>query len=74
MPYGSAVDLWALGVLAYEFLVGRPPFEADDDGEQYTRTYAKIARIDYKFPSYVSSQAQDFISKVFIFISSNSNF
>jgi len=27
--YGKKVDNWCLGVLTYEFLVGKPPFHAD---------------------------------------------
>lgn len=29
--YNEKVDHWALGVLAYEFLCGRPPFEDQDE-------------------------------------------
>lgn len=44
--YGSAVDMWALGVMLYELLVGRAPFFEDDMSE----TYQRIARADYAFP------------------------
>lgn len=30
--YDHAADIWTLGVLAYEFIVGRPPFEAEGHG------------------------------------------
>ena len=54
------VDIWALGVLAYEFLVGSPPF----DTESHSETYRRIVKVDLQFPSYVSAEARDFISRL----------
>ena len=35
------VDVWALGVMAYEFLVGRPPFEAATPAKTYELILAR---------------------------------
>lgn len=40
--HDSKVDLWSLGVLCYEFLVGTPPFEA----EGHHDTYRRISKVD----------------------------
>ncbi|XP_070574332.1 aurora kinase C-like isoform X2 [Ptychodera flava] len=58
--HDEKVDLWSLGVLCYEFLVGKPPFEA----EGHSETYRKISKVDYRFPPYVSEGARDLISKL----------
>ncbi|GAA6002496.1 aurora family serine/threonine-protein kinase [Rhodotorula paludigena] len=55
------VDLWALGVLTYEFLVGAPPFE---DLSGHSATYRKITRLEYTIPSHVSPEAADLIRKL----------
>lgn len=62
LDHDSAVDVWSLGVLCYEFLFGTPPFEA----EGHSNTYKRILRVDLKFPTdiTVSSGARDLIRKV----------
>ncbi|XP_053106151.1 aurora kinase A isoform X2 [Hemicordylus capensis] len=58
--HDEKVDLWSLGVLCYEFLVGKPPFEA----KTYQETYRAISKVDYRFPSFVTEGAKDLISKL----------
>ncbi|KAI8463587.1 MAG: hypothetical protein J3K34DRAFT_526873 [Monoraphidium minutum] len=57
--YDEKVDVWAVGILAYELLVGRPPFEVDDESE----TRAAIMHAPPpRLPPHVSGGAADFIA------------
>jgi len=56
--YDDRVDVWAVGVLAYELLVGRPPFEVEDEQETRRRIVGDPA---LRFPGHVSGPAADFI-------------
>ncbi|XP_048406550.1 aurora kinase C-like [Stegostoma tigrinum] len=58
--HDEKVDLWSLGVLCYEFLVGHPPFEAADRQE----TFRRISKVDLKFPSFVVEGAKDLITRL----------
>lgn len=57
--YNAAVDLWSLGVLMYEFLVGEAPFE-----DTPVLTYKRIVRCEMSVPDFVSPEAKDLINSV----------
>ncbi|QPG74678.1 Serine/threonine-protein kinase ark1 [Brettanomyces nanus] len=58
--HNEKVDVWALGVLMYELLVGKPPFE----DEHSSITYKRIAKVDLQIPHFVSTDATDLIKKL----------
>ncbi|PSN68883.1 Pkinase-domain-containing protein [Corynespora cassiicola Philippines] len=57
--YTKAIDRWSLGILAYELLVGKPPFEMENEED----TKEKIANFKghVPFPEHVSEAAREFI-------------
>lgn len=57
--YSEKVDLWSLGVLTYEFLVGEAPFE-----DTPVMTQRRITKADMAVPSFVSAEARDLIKRV----------
>ncbi len=57
--YDGKVDSWAMGILAFEILVGRAPFEQ----ECKQTTCDLICYGDYVMPCFLSANARDFISR-----------
>lgn len=66
-PHNAKVDLWSIGVLCYEFLTGRPPFES----KSYNDTYRRISKAIYNFPPYVSEEARNLINNLLVVIPDN---
>ena len=60
--YNEKVDLWSLGVLTYEFLVGEAPFE-----DTPVMTQRRIARGEMAVPKFVSAEARDLIERVSLY-------
>ena len=60
--YDKRCDLWAIGVMTYMLLSGKPPF----DGRNEVDVFNKIRCCNYDFPAAdwasISESAQDFIS------------
>ncbi|KAJ5668828.1 Serine/threonine-protein kinase ark1 [Penicillium macrosclerotiorum] len=59
--YSEKVDLWSLGVLTYEFLVGEAPFE-----DTPIMTRRRITKGDMSVPSFVSPEAKDLIKRLLV--------
>lgn len=65
--HDEKVDHWTIGILMYEFLVGSPPFETQNQQD----TYRKITRVDMTFPAHVSTNARDLVRKFLQYNSAN---
>ncbi|CAH1763267.1 13181_t:CDS:2 [Entrophospora sp. SA101] len=55
--HNSKIDLWSLGVLCYELLSGAAPFAEED----YSATYKRIRKVDFKMPQHISENAKHLI-------------
>lgn len=61
--YDERIDIWSLGVIMFELLVGKTPF----DDPSVNNIYRKIKAVDYSIPSKVSTSANDLITNILIY-------
>ncbi len=57
-----AVDYWALGILIFEMVAGKPPFTDDDR----MALFRNIANVVFHMPEYFSDSLKDLISKLLV--------
>ena len=57
IEYDHSIDIWSIGVLAYELCVGSPPFESASGQE----TKNRIKRGQFSFPDHCSDKLQNFV-------------
>lgn len=60
--HNTAVDWWTLGVLLFELLVGRPPFEAKQPMHVYANVMAGIDKV--RFPMQCQGYAKELVMEL----------
>lgn len=66
--HDEGVDIWSIGVLIFELLAGRPPFEFKGD---INKLYSDIRNLRIKWTDDFSILAKDLVSKILRFKSSD---
>ena len=64
LGHSFEVDIWAIGIIIYTLLIGKPPFETRD----VKITYDKIKKAEFYFPqnSKISNSAKNLIKKILV--------
>lgn len=60
-PYGKAVDVWSIGVIAYILLCGYPPFYDESDANLFAQILKGEFEFDSPYWDDISDSAKDFI-------------
>ena len=56
--YGKESDIWSMGVVLYQMLSGKMPF----DGSKVEQVLFKIKKGDFEMPEHFSNDLKDLIS------------
>jgi len=57
---GEKIDIWAMGILLYRLVVGKPPFFSTDP----TEFVDSIQHLRYDMPAHISKEFADFLAKI----------
>lgn len=60
--YTENIDIWAVGVLAYELVKGKPPFEAESSME----IFSLILDVKFEMPEEFSEELKDFVRRILV--------
>ncbi|KAF0314682.1 Calcium/calmodulin-dependent protein kinase type 1 [Amphibalanus amphitrite] len=63
-PYGKAVDVWSIGVIAYILLCGYPPFYDENDANLFAQILKGEFEFDSPYWDDISDSAKDFIRQL----------
>ena len=63
VPHGMAADVWALGVLLFEMVHARPPFDADDEADKIEAILDSDNQT-FDFKAAISGDFKDLVQKL----------